>query len=83
MKFYGLTVEAYAALGSACAICGASEDNRTQASTKKPFRLAVDHDHDTKRVRGLLCGNCNCGIGYLKHDAVLMAKAIQYLQKHQ
>lgn len=81
LKRYGLTPDGYAALGNSCGICGATEDSRTQASTKKKFKLAVDHCHDTKKIRGLLCGNCNCAIGYLKHDIDLLRKAIDYLER--
>lgn len=81
MRLYGLTIEQYKALGAACMICGATEDQRVQKKTGKPFRLAVDHDHDTGKVRGLLCGACNCGIGYFKHDEQLLAKAIEYLRR--
>jgi len=77
---YGLTEEQYVALGTACQICGATEDGRTNGKTKKPFRLAVDHVRGSKTVRGLLCGNCNCGIGYFKHDEALMLKAVEYLR---
>jgi hypothetical protein len=44
-------------------------------------RLYVDHDHTTKVVRGLLCSNCNVGIGYFKNDIILLNSAISYLQK--
>lgn len=80
-RLYGLTPQEYAALGTACAICGTTEDTRVQAKTKRKFRLSVDHDRKTGRVRGLLCGNCNCGIGYLKHDPALLRSALAYLER--
>lgn len=73
-SLYGLTPDQYFALGTRCAICGTEEDARG-------FRLAVDHDHATKKVRGLLCGNCNCGIGFFNHDESLLTKAIDYLRQ--
>jgi len=58
--------------GGMCAICGFN----------KNFP-AVDHNHVTGRVRGLLCGACNKGIGHLKEDVLVMEKAIKYLNFHK
>lgn len=55
-----------------CAICGS-------AATKT---LDVDHDHTTGKVRGLLCNNCNRGIGHLKDSPQILLKAVEYLVKH-
>lgn len=44
--------------------------------------LHVDHSHKTGKVRGLLCYNCNNGIGRLKDDVSVLEKAIAYLNKH-
>jgi hypothetical protein len=56
-----------------CAICGVH-----QSKLEKP--LAVDHCHDTGQVRGLLCFDCNTGIGKLKDSIELLKKALQYLE---
>lgn len=74
-RAYGLTKEQYLALGDVCNICGLE-----QKDSKR--KLHVDHDHDTKKVRGKLCGLCNNGIGYFKHDQALLQKAIEYLARH-
>lgn len=44
--------------------------------------LCVDHDHESGMVRGLLCNNCNVGIGYLKDSPNVLASAIIYLHQH-
>ena len=73
MRDYGLSVEQYNELlkdhDESCAIC----------SRRVP--LCIDHDHKTGEVRGLLCGNCNSGIGMLGDDPRLLEKAIVYLSK--
>ena len=83
MSLYGLTPEAYAELLEAqerrCAICGAEAGWRHRQSGKLK-KLAVDHCHETGRVRGLLCDRCNTAIGKLNHDPALLRKAIDYLR---
>lgn len=70
---YGLTADSYAALelrqGSACAICG-----------KVPKELVIDHCHETKRVRGLLCRPCNSAIGVLGDSSESLMRAVDYLR---
>jgi len=77
-KAYGLTYLAYqemlVAQGHCCAICGLLAGEQKRA-------FAVDHDHDTGAVRGLLCINCNTGIGNLRDSVELLSKAILYLEK--
>jgi len=57
-----------------CAICGVHQSELGEA-------LCVDHDHETSKIRGLLCKKCNLGIGNLKHDAENCLKAYQYLRQ--
>lgn len=59
-----------------CAICGKHESNFSK-------NLAVDHNHKTGKVRGLLCKNCNIGIGHFKDDISLINNAIEYLNKYK
>lgn len=80
LQKYGLTLEAYAAMlasqGGTCAICASPEP---RGSTGKTF--AVDHDHATGEVRGLLCSKCNTAIGLLRDDPALVSSALQYLTR--
>lgn len=48
---------------------------------KKVKKLSIDHDHDTNKVRGLLCTTCNLAIGHLKDSIENLESAIEYLQK--
>jgi len=57
-----------------CAIC--------RRERCENYALAVDHCHDSKKVRGLLCTNCNRGLGHFKDDPALLERAAQYLRKH-
>lgn len=74
---YGITLEDYNKLlekqNYKCAIC-----NRHQNEFTRKF--AVDHCHITDKVRGLLCGNCNIGIGNLQDDINIIENALKYLR---
>ncbi len=61
-----------------CAICEKPESLEIKG---KVVLLAVDHCHDTGKVRGLLCANCNRGLGHLKHDQLLLLRAVEYLEE--
>lgn len=54
-----------------CAICLLPEKTKS---------LAIDHDHKTMKVRGLLCQKCNRGIGLFSDNQTLLKRAIEYLQ---
>lgn len=77
-RHYKITLEEYNLMfenqNGKCAICGRHQDELKRA-------LAVDHNHITGNVRGLLCDSCNSGIGYLKDNVQLLQKAIDYLKK--
>lgn len=79
-KSYGIDLDTYNKLakfqGHVCAICGQKERMRNR-------NLHVDHNHRTGIVRGLLCGNCNVGIGNLREDVNLLKSAIKYLEGGQ
>src|SRR5205814_1597310 len=55
--------------GGLCAVC------RMQPAVQ------VDHDHETGSVRGVVCLNCNGGMGHFRDDPVLLAAAAAYLRR--
>ena len=57
-----------------CAICGVPQN-------KLDRRLAIDHNHKTGKIRGLLCSNCNNGLGRFKDNKDFLKQAINYLEK--
>jgi hypothetical protein len=60
---------------SACAICGITAEEIGK-------KLIVDHNHETLKIRGLLCWRCNSGLGFFKDNQAHLAMAIEYLVKH-
>mgnify|MGYP000231653318 CR=1 FL=1 len=78
---YGLTLEQYDALlalhNNGCHICG----NLTTGTTNGAAHFMVDHCHKTLQVRGLLCTNCNRGLGNFKDSPELLLRAIDYLNR--
>ena len=80
---YGLDLADYAAMvteqNNCCAIC-----ERPEVGTRggKVKALAVDHNHSTGAVRGLLCEACNKAIGLLDENRDTLLAAVKYLDKH-
>jgi formate dehydrogenase maturation protein FdhE len=74
---YGITPEEYDALllgqDNVCAVCGRPPTNGKY--------LYVDHNHDTKEIRGLLCNNCNLMLGHAGDSRTTLQSAIIYLIK--
>jgi len=73
---YGITEDQYQLMlkkqNGKCAICKSD-------SKKFKYRLHVDHNHESGKIRGLLCVRCNTGLGSLKNKASLIG-AIKYLE---
>lgn len=57
-----------------CAIC------KNKCTSGKA--LAIDHDHESMEVRGLLCGNCNRGLGLFKDKSSILYEAYKYLKRY-
>lgn len=83
-RHYGITVDDYLKMHDAqngvCAICKCGETS-VDNKTKKIRRLAVDHCHDSKKIRGLLCSKCNTGLGSLGDNTATLLSAVAYLEK--
>jgi hypothetical protein len=80
-RCFGIGLEQYSQILDAqdgkCAICRQPE---TQIRNGRLKALSVDHCHDSGRVRGLLCCDCNQAIGKFKDDPSLLRKAAEYLE---
>jgi hypothetical protein len=81
-KAYGVSLEEFERLlvfqNGVCAVCRQPE---TATRNGKAMKLAVDHHHDSGLVRGLLCTNCNNGIGRFGDDPARLRAAADYLEK--
>lgn len=87
IRRYNITFEDFQKLlksqGFACAVCGSLDSGTREWS--------IDHDHKCcptpakscgKCIRGILCGACNCGLGYFKDDPNRLQAAINYLENN-
>ena len=76
---YGIELVDYERLanaqGGVCAICGVEIPLVWGAGG------SVDHDHDTGDVRGILCSNCNAGLGMFGDDPEIIRSAAMYLER--
>ena len=70
-------IEMYERQGGRCAICGCRGFKMKNSSMTS---LVVDHDHETGKVRGLLCHNCNRALGSLHDDIPTLLQAVNYLK---
>jgi hypothetical protein len=75
---FGITTQEknilFAIQGYCCAICKSKTNTRGR-------EWDVDHCHKTGKVRGILCSNCNRGLGLFQDNAMYLLTASQYLQK--
>lgn len=86
IKSFGILPEDYINMlniqQNKCAICGNYETAKS-GPNKTTKRLAIDHCHETGKVRELLCHQCNNGLGCFRDNIENMKKAIEYLEKHK
>ena len=64
----------YKSANGLCAICSKPRGKRNHA---------LDHDHATGKLRGILCQRCNVGLGYFDDSVDLLRQAIDYLNKYK
>src|SRR3990167_4902244 len=73
---FGISLQDYDKMlekqGGGCAICGSRKSQRWEA-------LCVDHCHKTGSIRGLLCVQCNAGIGFFRDNIHVLTRAIEYI----
>lgn len=78
LRKYELTSVQYQAIfdsqGGLCGICAGELVGREY--------FCLDHDHKTNKPRGLLCTNCNAGIGMFKDEPKRLIRAAEYLEKY-
>lgn len=76
---YKLTKEEYDGIlknqNNLCGICG--------IILKDDYNTHVDHNHQTGKIRGLLCVGCNTGLGNFKENPFILIKAIKYIEKYK
>lgn len=63
-----------------CAICFTYIGGTETIGNKICTQAQIDHDHETGKVRGLLCRSCNIGLGQFKDQVRLLSRAIVYLE---
>jgi len=83
MRYYGIDLAKYQemllAQNGVCAICFRPETSVVNGKIKP---LAVDHCHNSEKIRGLLCARCNQAVGLFGEDINVLSNAIEYLRKH-
>jgi hypothetical protein len=82
LKAYNITREQYNHLlklqNNQCAVCEITQEQHTALFGKE---LAVDHDHKTGKVRGILCDKHNQALGFIGNDSEVLIRLFEYLKK--
>jgi len=83
IKKYGISLEDFNLMflnqNNRCLICNCVMQLPKEQMGQGMDVVAIDHDHKTGQVRGLLCNSCNKGLGHFKDDKKILSKAIKYL----
>jgi|SRR5579871_1522807 len=83
-QIFGISLQDYQKMlvsqGGVCAICKKVE---TSTCYGKVRALAVDHDHQTGKIRGLLCNHCNRMLGAAFDNSALLLEAVEYLRSYE
>ena len=81
LNAYGLSLAQYnkmiAQQNNKCCIC------KTAFTIDKKNSIHIDHDHESGKVRGILCSHCNVLLGYAREDISILRSAIRYITKHK
>lgn len=79
VRRYGLTRAAFDVIlehqDHACKVCGTP-----RADVNDKYGFHIDHDHETRRVRGFLCRGCNAALGHVKDDPRILRGLVRYLE---
>lgn len=85
IRKFGITIEEYNLMFEAqdgkCAICKEKETTHSRGGSA-PQRLAVDHDHTTNVIRGLLCFKCNTTLHYFENNKEAIINIENYLRSN-
>ena len=83
INVYGISTEDYEVIynkqNGTCKICRDKRDRLKKNG--QVFSLSIDHDHNTGRVRGILCNKCNLGLGNFQDKVTYLLRAVCYLLK--
>ena len=83
-NLYGITVDNYYQMlenqNGGCGICGTKVPSFRKRKYVTQEMFFVDHCHSTGKVRGLLCGKCNRGLGYFEDEPERLEEAVKYLR---
>lgn len=84
-KRYGIKPEQYTAMMDSqdgkCAICGRDRSEIVRNGKTERMHLSVDHCHETKEIRGLLCTRCNGLVGRVEANMNIMVRLFDYLRE--
>ncbi len=86
-RVFGISLEEYQEMEKnqdyKCAICNTTDPGTRKSKGALKSHFAVDHDHQTGEIRGLLCSKCNAAIGLLGDNLEGLEAATAYLRKHK